>query len=154
MSIFFCHEHASMFFIFVRKYRKYSINRWRVLHVRSVCFRGVFTIKAVVAFLRKLAWQMCHILKHLFICNTFSCGLGLLFYMQIVLALVCCRNPNTFHRFGTIFPNKIFVCILLRRPSDPAAIRRMEKLPKCQTFGWSQWEATKHQHCNGRMNAK
>ena len=32
LSIFLGYECASMFHIFVRKYRKYTINRWRVLN--------------------------------------------------------------------------------------------------------------------------
>ena len=53
---YFRYEYASMFLIFVRKYRKYTINRWRVLY--AVCAsRGDFTIKTLVVFARKLAWK-------------------------------------------------------------------------------------------------
>ena len=47
MSIFLGHECASMFLIFVRKYKKYTINRCGVYAARSVCFRGDFPIMTV-----------------------------------------------------------------------------------------------------------
>ena len=62
--IFFCnrmhHEHfwgrqfASLFLIYVRKYRKYTIDRWTVVY--TVCASAVidFAIKTVVRFLEKL----------------------------------------------------------------------------------------------------
>ena len=80
----------------------------------------------------------------LFICNIFSCWLVLLFYMQIVLALVCNRNPSSVLCFGTIFPNQnvVFASFSVTRP-----VLCIEKLSHCQTLwwvplGWIQWGAT------------
>ena len=95
--------------------------------VRSVCFRGDFTIKAVVGFVGKLAWKMCHTLKHFIHIQYFSWWLVLVSYVSIVLALVRCRNPNNVHCFGTIFPNQNFVFVIcVARPPGPSALRRIE----------------------------
>ena len=78
--------------------------------VHIVCFRGDFTIKTVVGFLRKNSFEKCVTRwSILFICNTFSCWLVLLLsFVYTELALVCCRNPDNVYCFGTIFPNIIF----------------------------------------------
>ena len=70
--IFFCTKMHYKYFLrswmcfhvshFCSKYQKYTINQWRVLY--TVCFHGDLTIKTVVGFLCKLAWKMCHTLKH------------------------------------------------------------------------------------------
>ena len=79
--------------------------------------------------------------------TTFSCWLVLLFYIQIVLVLVCCRKSNNVHCFGAIFLNKkICIYILLRRQSGPCATQRIKQLPNYQTpwvsLGWSRWGAS------------
>ena len=57
MSILLGHECAPMFLIFVRKYRNYTVSRWRV-QCAACASEAILTIKRVVAvFLRKLAWK-------------------------------------------------------------------------------------------------
>ena len=83
---------------------------------------------------QKLVWKMKYFI-HMQYFNTLSCWLVLLSSLYIEFALVCCRNHDNVHCFGTIFPEICF-CINLRRPSGPHAIRRIEKLLNCQTTRW------------------
>ena len=78
MNILLGRECASEFLIFVRKYRKYTIKRWRDA-VHSVCFRCDFTIKTVINWVPVQARfkNVSHVEAFLFIYNTFSCWLVL-----------------------------------------------------------------------------
>ena len=116
--IFFCtgmqHEYfwgrqcAFAFPIYVRKCRKYAIDRWMVVY--TVC---AFAVRSVVDSgwipTLKLVWKCGTRSSILFICNTCCCRLILLSSLYIELALVCCTNPDNVHCFGTIFPNLNFV---------------------------------------------
>ena len=113
-----------MFPIYVRKYRKYTIDRWAVVYTGSVCFRGQFVIKTVVGFTtglrkRKLVWNCVIRWSIFFMCNTFSCWLVLLSLLYIELALVSCWNPDNVHCFGTIFSNLKFVFLHQSAPPVP-----------------------------------
>ena len=82
--------------------------------MHSMCFRGHFAIKRVVGFLYKNSFEKCVTRwSILFICNTFSCWLVLFSFLYIELALVCCKNPDNVHCFGTILPNLKFVFALI-----------------------------------------
>ena len=115
---------AFVFPIYVRKYRKYTIDRCIVMY--TVCFRGDFTIKTVVG---KCVTHS----SILFICNTFCCWLILLSSLYIELALVCCTNPD--YVFGTIFPNLnfVFASIFAARPEHIYLIRPIQKFLNCHT---------------------
>ena len=70
-----------------------------------------------------------------------------------MLTLVCCKNQQYSLFRDYISESKFCLCILLRHPPGPPAIRRIEKLLNCETprwvtLGWSRCGATKHQHCN------
>ena len=55
------HHCASVFLIFVRKYRKYTINRWGVVY--AVCASTVILhLKQYLGPRNKLAWKLCHTL--------------------------------------------------------------------------------------------
>ena len=98
--------------------------------VRRVCFSDDFTINAVVGFLHKLAWEMCHTLKHFNHMQCLICWLVLLFYMLILLALVW--EPRQCSLFRDYIPeSKFCLCIHLRHPPGPSAIRRIGNLPNC-----------------------
>ena len=84
-----------------QKYRKYTINRWRVVY--AMCAAAVISpLSILVGFLRWLVWKCVTRWSVLFICNTFSCWLLLLSLLYIELALVCCTNPDNVYCFGTI----------------------------------------------------
>ena len=97
-----------MFPIYVRKYRKYTINRWIVVY--TVC------ASAVILPLRQ--WLDSYAKTRLKMCNTFCCRLILLSSLYIELSLVCCTNPDNVHCFGTIFTNLnfVFASICAARP--------------------------------------
>ena len=109
MSIFLGRQCAFVFPIYVRKYRKQTIDRWIVVY--TVCASAVITpLRQRLDSYAKTRLKMCHTFKYLFICNTFCCRLILLsLSLYIELALVCCANPNNVNCFGTIFPNLNFV---------------------------------------------
>ena len=82
---------------------------WCALFCRDDCIIS-FSIKTVVGFLRKNAFEKCVTRwSIIFICNTFSCWLVLLSFLYIDLTLLCCRNPENVHCFETISPNLKFV---------------------------------------------
>ena len=100
---------AFVFPIYVRKYRKYTIDRWIVVYT--------FCASAVISPLRqwldsyaKTRLKMWHTFtgKHLIHMQYLCCWLILLSFLYIELALVCCTNPDNVHCFGTIFPNLNF----------------------------------------------
>ena len=60
MSIFLGLQCAFVFPIYVRIYRKYSIDQWKMVY--TVCFRGDFAVKTVVGFLRLNSFEkMAHV---------------------------------------------------------------------------------------------
>ena len=116
MGIFWGRQCAFVFPIYVREYRKYTIDRWIVVY--TVCASAVISpLKHWLDSYVKTRLKMCHTSKH-FICNTFCCWLILFSSLYIELAMVCCTNPDDVHCFGTIFPNLnfVFASICTTRP--------------------------------------
>ena len=76
-----------------------------------------------------------------------------------MLALVCWRNPNNVHCFGTIFTNHshLKLAFASRFTVTPSTCNlRIEKLANCHPLRWaplrwSQWEATKKHCCNSEF---
>ena len=108
---------AFVFPIYVRKCRKYAIDRWMVVY--TVCASAVRSVvdSGWIPTL-KLVWKCGTRSSILFICNTCCCRLILLSSLYIELALVCCTNPDNVNSFGTIFPNLnfVFASICAARP--------------------------------------
>ena len=108
MSIFWGRQCAFVFPIYVRKYRKYTIDRWIVVY--TVCASAVISpLRQWLDSYAKTRLKMWHTLKHFIHMQSFCCRLILLSSLYIELALVCCTNPDNVHCFGTIFPNLNFV---------------------------------------------
>ena len=122
--------------------------------VRSVCFRRDVAIKTVIVFVCKNSLDKCMTRWSILISNIFSCWLVLLFHMQILLALLCCKNPGNVNCFGTIFTNHkfAFVSLCAVRPAP----MQSDESRSCPTVKWStvagwvplswyRWGATKKQ---------
>ena len=115
MSIFGGRQCALVFPIYVRKYRKYTIDRWIV--VNTVCASAVISpLRQWLDFYAKTRLKMCHTFKHFIHMQYFFCWLILLSSLYIELALVYCTNPDKVHWFGTIFPN---LTLFLRQAVPP-----------------------------------
>ena len=99
---------AFVFPIYVRKYRKYTIDRWIVVY--TVCASVVISpLRQWLDSYAKTCLKMWHTFKHFIHMQYFCCRLTLLSSLYIELALVCCTNPDNVNCFGTIFPNLNFV---------------------------------------------
>ena len=92
MSIFLGRQCAFVFPIYVRKYRKQTIDRWIVVY--TVCASAVISpLRQWLDSYAKTRLKMSHTFKHLFKWYTFCCRLILLsLSLYIELALVCCMN--------------------------------------------------------------
>ena len=149
MSIFWGRQCAFVFPIYVRKYRKYTIDRW--IAVYTVCASAVISPLRYSGWIPtlKLIWKCVTRSSVLFIYNTFCCWLILLSSLYIELALVCCTNPDNVNCFGTMFPNLNFV-FASSCAAHPLHIQS-NQCRSCSTVNdarWvllhlSQWGATK-----------
>ena len=115
MSFFFVFRSsmAFVFSIYVRKYRKFTIDRW------IVCASTVIPpLRQWLDSCAKTHLKMCHTFKHFIYMQYFCCWIIMLSSLYIELALVCCTNPDSVHCFGTIFPNLnfVFASICAARP--------------------------------------
>ena len=112
--VFLGRQCAFVFPIYVRKYRKNTIDRWIVVY--TVCASVVISpLRQWLDSFAKTRLKMYHNASILFMCNTFCCWLILLSSLYIELALVCCTKADNAH-----CPNINFVfCVNLCRPSDP-----------------------------------
>ena len=108
MSIFLGRQCAFVFPIYVRKYQKYTIDRWIVVY--TVCASAVISpLRQWLDSYAKTRLKMWHTFKHFIHMQYFCCRLILLSPLYTELPLVCCTNPDNVHCFGTIFPNLNFV---------------------------------------------
>ena len=131
---------AFVFPIYVRKYRKFTIDRWIVVY--TVCASAVISPlrQWLDSYAKKLVWKCGARSSILFICNTFCCRLILLSPLYIELALVCCTNPDNVHCFRTIFPNlNVAFCLNLCRPPGAYSIWPIQKLLNCQQRDDARW---------------
>ena len=101
---------AFVFPIYVRKYRKYTIDRCIVMY--TVCFRGDFTIKTVVG----KCLKMCHTFKHFIHMQYF------LLLTNLVIVFVHWVSTGVLYEprlcFWDYIPeSKLCFCVNLCRPS-------------------------------------
>ena len=115
MSIVWSRQCAFVVPIYVRKYRKYTIDRLIVVY--TVCASaGISPLKQWLEFYAKTRLKCVTRSSILFICNTLCCWLILLYSLYSELALVCCTHPDDVHCCGTILPNQNLV---LRQSVSP-----------------------------------
>ena len=150
-------ECASMF-LFLFKNSKNVYHPLMENSPRSVLFRGDFTIKTVVGFVRRYSFEKCVIRWGIFFIHMpyFSCWPVFLFYMQIVAALVSCRNLDNVYCFGTIFTNDSHPPLLSYAPlqSENREVVQLSKFMqplRWNPLGLSRREATETQHCNSEF---
>ena len=133
MSIFLGRQCASVFPIYVRKYRKYTIDRWIVVY--TVCASAVISpLKQWLDSYAKTRLKMCHTSKHFIHMQYF------LLLTNLVIVFVQCSL------FWDYIPeSKLCFCVNICRPSGPYSIRPIQKLLNCQTMtcAWYQFHSSR-----------
>ena len=108
---------AFVFPIYVRKYQKYTIDRWIAVYI-ACAFAVISPLRQWLDSYAKTRLKMLHTFKHFIHMQYFCSWLILLSSLYIEFSLVCCTNPDHVHCFGTIFPNLnfVFASICTTRP--------------------------------------
>ena len=127
-----------LFPIYVRKYRKYTVDRWIVVY--TVCASAVISpSKQWLDFYAKTRLKMCHTSKHFIHMHYFLLLTNFVIVFVHWVSTGVLREPRQCSLFWDYIPeSKLCFCVNLCRPSGPYPIRPIQKLLNCQTTtcGW------------------
>ena len=153
---FWVRQCAFVFPIYVRKYRKWTIDRWIVVY--TVCASAVISpLRQWLDSYAKTRLKMWHPFKHFIHMQYFLLPTNLVIvFVHWVSTVVCCTNPVNVHCFGTIFPNLnfVFASICAARPvhiqsdqyrscSTVNKVNNVTTRDRCSRHS-SRWGATKN----------
>ena len=133
MSIFWGRQCAFVFPIYVRKYRKYTIDRWIMAY--TVCASAVISpLKRWLDSYAKTRLEMRHTFKHF---------IHMLYFLLLTKLVIVCVHwvstgvlyePRQCSLFWDYIPeSKRCFCVNLCRPSGPYSIRPIQKLLNSHT---------------------
>ena len=133
MSGFWRRQCDFVFPIYVRKYRKYTIDRWIVVY--TVCASAVsLPLRQWLGSYAKTPLKMCHTSKHFIHIQYF------LLLTNLVIAFVhwvgtgVLYEPRQCSLFWDYIPeSKLCFCVNLCRPSGAYSIRPIQQLLNCKT---------------------
>ena len=133
MSIFWGRQCAFVFPIYVRKYQKYTIDRWIVVY--TVCASAAISpLKQWLDSYAKTRLKMCHTFKHFIHMQYFLLltNLAIVFVHWVSTGVL--YEPRQWALFWDYIPeSKLCFCVNLCRPSGPYSIGPIQKLLNCQT---------------------
>ena len=154
MSIFLGRQCAFVSLLYVRKYRKYTIDRWIVVY--TVCASAV--ISPLRQWLDSYAKTRLKMLtfKHFIHMQYFLLLTNLVIVFVHWVITVVLYEPRQCSLFGTIFPNLnfVFASICAARPvhTQSAQYRSCSTVKPATTCG--AWGATKNSAVRGSQFAK
>ena len=133
MSIFWGCQYAFVFSIYVRKYRKFTIDRWIVVY--TVCASAVISpLKQWFDSYAKTRLKMCHTFKHFIHMQYFLLLINFVIVFVHWVSNGVLYEPRQCSLFWDYIPeSKLCFCVNLCRTSGPYSIRPIQKLLNCQT---------------------
>ena len=119
--------------LYVRKYRKYTIDRWIVVY--TVCASAVISsLKQWLNFYAKTCLKMCLTFKHFIHIQYFLLLTNLVIVFVHWVSTGVLYQPRQCSLFWDYIPEpKLCFCVNLCRPPGPYSIRPIQKLLNCQT---------------------
>ena len=130
---FLGHQCAFVFPIYVRKYRKYRIDRWIVVY--TVCaFAVISLLKHWLDYYTKTCLKMCHTFKHFIHMQYFLLLTNLVIVFVHWVSTGVLYEPQHCSLFWDYIPeSKLCFCVNLCHLSGPHSIRPIQKLLNCKT---------------------
>ena len=121
-----------MFPIYVRKYRKYTIDRWIVVY--TVCASAVISpLIQRLDYYAKTRLKMWHTLKHFIHMQYFLLATNLVIVFVHWVSTGVLYEPRQCSLFWDYIPeSKLCFCLNLCRPPGAYSIRPIQKLLNCQ----------------------
>ena len=135
MSIFLGRQCAFVFPIYVRKYQKYTIDRWIVVY--TVCASAVISpLRQWLDSYAKTRLKMWHTFKHFIHMQYFCCRL--IFVHWVTTGVL--YEPRQCSLFWDYIPeSKLCFCLNLCHPPGTHSIRSIQKLLNCQQRDDALW---------------
>ena len=139
MSIFRGRQCAFVFPIYVRKYRKYTIDRWIVVY--TVCTSAVISpLRQWLDSYAKTRLKMWHTFKHFHHMQYFLLPTNLVIVFVHWVSAGVLYEPRQCSLFWDYIPeSKLCFCLNLCRPPGAYSIRPIQKLLNCQQRDDARW---------------
>ena len=139
MSIFWGHQCAFAFPIYIRKYRRYTIDRWIVVY--TVCASAVISpLRQWLDSQAKTRLKMRHTFKHFIHMQYFLLPTNLVIVLLHWVSTGVLNEPRQCSLFWDYIPkSKLCFCLNLCRPPGSYSIRPIQKLLNCQQRDDARW---------------
>ena len=139
MSIFSGRQGAFVFPIYVRKYRKYTIDRW--IMVYTVCASAVISpLRQWLDSYAKTRLKMWHTFKHFIHMQYFLLPTNLVIVFVHWVSTGVLYEPRQCLLFWDYIPeSKLCFCLNLCRPPGTYSIRPIQELLNCQQRDDARW---------------
>ena len=139
MSIFWGRQCAFVFPIYVRKYRKYTIDRWIVVY--TVCASAVISpLRQWLDSYANTRLKTWHTFKHLIHMQYFLVPTNLVIVFVHWVSTGVLYEPRQCSLFRDYIPeSKLCFCLNLCRPPGTYSIRPIQKLLNCQQRDDALW---------------
>ena len=139
MSIFWGRQYAFLFPIYVRKYRKYTIDRWIVVY--TACAPAVISpLRQCLDSYAKTHLKMWHTFKHFIRMQYFLLPTNLVIVFVHWVSTGVLYEPRQCSLFWDYIPeSKLCFCLNLYRPPGEYSIRPIQNLLNCQQRDDARW---------------